>query len=82
MYNKRKNYGWSVKKIKKLIMKENKLIHVGTFNEKWAEEEAEIKAREICRELNRLNKNMWNNSEDYFKHNIPLSMFDWGEERF
>jgi len=69
MYNKRKNYGWSVKKIKKLIMREDKFI---------TEEESEIKARGICRELNRLNKNMWNNSEDYFKHNIPLSMFDWG----
>jgi len=82
IFNKKHNYRWSVKKIKKLIMREDKLIHVGTFNEKWAEEQAEIKAREIYQELNRLNKNMWNDEENYAKHNIPLSMFNkWGEDR-
>jgi hypothetical protein len=72
MFSKRRNYGWSVKKIKKLIMREDKFV---------SEDEAEIRAKEIYQELNRLNKNMYNNSKCYFDHNIPLSMFDWGENR-
>lgn len=61
-----KNMGWTIDKLLFLIVDENPCISYS---------DAFKKAKFFYKELNNLNKNMYNNNKKYFKYNLPLSLF-------
>lgn len=62
-----KNIGWTIERLHMLIVEENPCISY---------QEGLKKAKETLQELNRLNKNMFDNTKKYFSNNLPFSYFE------
>lgn len=45
-------------------------------NEEWSWKECWEKARIVYRELNKMNSNMFRNTDKFYKHNTPFSFFE------
>lgn len=69
----RKNLQWEMKDIAHQYKLENP---------SWSWKRCWKKAKEIYKELNRLNNESWENTKIFFKHNTPFSFYDNKDDEF
>lgn len=68
-----KNYKWTKKDLAQQYKYENP---------DWTWKQCWDKANIIYRELKKLNKETWDNTKIFFKHNTPFSFFDNKDSEF
>jgi len=66
-----KKYKYSISEIMKILFVENPNI---------TKEECYERAKFLNKEIDKSNKQIVRNTKKYFKHNLPLSIFDDGDD--